>query len=145
MLGSRSTVTFTPGGQIKVQANSTVELTAAVLTVHAPIAVFDGMGHGLASAQLVSLVVNAYRNARRAHRSLTETIRLVDAAVTDIFAGEAFCTALLAELDTDTGEFRWVSAGHLAAHETGGTARTRLRPAGLRHRGRRRGRAPRTR
>ena len=38
-----STVTFTAAGQIQVQANATVEITASAVNVHAPTAVFDGM------------------------------------------------------------------------------------------------------
>jgi len=74
--------------------------------------VLDGMGHGLQSAQLASLAVAAYRNARRSDRRLTETAQAVDAAVFAGFAGEAFTTAVLAELDTGTGLLWWVNAGH---------------------------------
>ncbi len=77
-------------------------------------AVFDGMGHGLQSAQLAALSVAAYRNARRNDRTLTETAHLIDAAVQDAFDGKAFTTAVLAELDTDSGMLSWVSAGHHA-------------------------------
>jgi uncharacterized protein involved in type VI secretion and phage assembly len=38
-----STVTFTAAGQIQVNANATVEVTACALNVHAQAAVFDGM------------------------------------------------------------------------------------------------------
>jgi uncharacterized protein involved in type VI secretion and phage assembly len=38
-----STVTFTASGQIQVQANATVEITASAVNVHAPSAIFDGM------------------------------------------------------------------------------------------------------
>lgn len=38
-----STVTFTASGQVQVQANATVEITASALNVHAATAVFDGM------------------------------------------------------------------------------------------------------
>lgn len=76
-------------------------------------AVFDGMGHGLGSAQLVSLVVAAYRNARRAGLALSQTADRIDTAVAEIFQGEAFSTGLLGELDTITGLFTWISAGHL--------------------------------
>jgi serine phosphatase RsbU (regulator of sigma subunit) len=76
-------------------------------------AVFDGMGHGLASAQLVNLVVAAYRNGRRTGLTLTETVEHIDAAVASLTHGEEFATGLLAELDTVTGLFTWVSAGHL--------------------------------
>jgi hypothetical protein len=75
-------------------------------------AIFDGVGHELLSAQLVGLVVAAYRNARRAGQTLVETARQIDAAVTGLFPGEGFVTGLLTELDTGTGLFSWVSAGH---------------------------------
>jgi uncharacterized protein involved in type VI secretion and phage assembly len=38
-----SVIRFTAGGQIEIQANATVELTATVLNVHAPTATFDGL------------------------------------------------------------------------------------------------------
>jgi serine phosphatase RsbU (regulator of sigma subunit) len=76
-------------------------------------AVFDGMGHGLLSAQLTGLAVAAYRNARRSGLSLVETAEHVDSALSAIYRDEAFATALLGELDTVTGLFSWLSAGHL--------------------------------
>jgi serine/threonine protein phosphatase PrpC len=76
------------------------------------VGVFDGMGHGLQSAQLAALTVTAYRNARRSARTLTETARTIDEALLAGFGGEAFATAVLAELDTNTGRLEWVSAGH---------------------------------
>jgi hypothetical protein len=78
----------------------------------ARLGVFDGMGHGLQAAQLAALTVAAYRNARRAARSLTETAMTMDRALLAGFRGEAFTTAVLAQLDTDTGRLEWVSAGH---------------------------------
>jgi serine phosphatase RsbU (regulator of sigma subunit) len=75
-------------------------------------AVFDGMGHGLQSAQLAVLAIAAYRNARRSGRSLPDTARIIDTAVASVFGGDAFTTAVLAELDTDSGMLHWVSAGH---------------------------------
>jgi uncharacterized protein involved in type VI secretion and phage assembly len=38
-----SIIRFTAGGQIEIQANATVELTATALNVHAPTATFDGL------------------------------------------------------------------------------------------------------
>ena len=76
------------------------------------VAVFDGMGHGLQSAQLAALSVTAYRNARRSGRTLTDTVRSIDAALLSVFQGEAFTTAVVAELDTDTGRLQWINAGH---------------------------------
>jgi serine/threonine protein phosphatase PrpC len=75
-------------------------------------AVFDGMGHGIVSAQLISLVVAAYRNARRAGQSLSETATHIESAVNDVFRVESFATGLLCELDTTRGLLTWISAGH---------------------------------
>jgi hypothetical protein len=75
-------------------------------------AVFDGMGHGIVSAQLISLVVAAYRNARRAGQSLADTAAHIESAVNDVFRVESFATGLLCELDTISGVLTWISAGH---------------------------------
>jgi serine phosphatase RsbU (regulator of sigma subunit) len=78
----------------------------------ARIAVFDGVGHGLRSAQLAPLAVAAYRNGRRADRSLPDTAAQIHDSLVEAFGGTAFATAVLAELDTDTGMLSWVNAGH---------------------------------
>ena len=78
----------------------------------ARVAIFDGMGHGLRSAQLAALSVAAYRNARRGGRSLTATASVVDDAVEAGFGSESYTTAVIAELDTGTGHLSWVNAGH---------------------------------
>lgn len=52
-----STVTFTASGQVQIQANATVEITASALNVHASTAIFDGMiscTNMIASAGVVS-------------------------------------------------------------------------------------------
>jgi Stage II sporulation protein E (SpoIIE) len=87
----------------------------AVDAGRACLAIFDGMGHGLRSALLAVLAVAAYRNARRAGLPLTDTAEAIDSAVATTFRGEAFVTAALAELDTDTGLLSWVNAGHQRA------------------------------
>ena len=74
--------------------------------------VFDGMGHGLHSAQCASLTVAAYRNARRAGGGLVDSMRAIDGNLLESFGGEVFTTAVLAELDTRSGLLRWVNAGH---------------------------------
>ncbi|MGB7819891.1 MAG: PP2C family protein-serine/threonine phosphatase [Ornithinibacter sp.] len=75
-------------------------------------AVFDGMGHGLGSAQLAELTVATYRNTRRNGGTLEETARSIDASVEEGFAGDSFSTGVLAELHLDTGRIEWVNAGH---------------------------------
>lgn len=84
----------------------------AVDTGTARIAVFDGMGHGLASARLAVLAVGAYRHARRTGLPLVETCLEVDTTLIENFGGTTFTTAVLAELETRTGLLRWVNAGH---------------------------------
>ena len=74
-------------------------------------AIFDGMGHGLHSAQLTSLVIAAYRNARRTEMSLTETVQAAESAVASTYPN-SFVTAVMADLDTDTGVLTWVNVGH---------------------------------
>jgi serine phosphatase RsbU (regulator of sigma subunit) len=78
----------------------------------ARLAVFDAMGHGLRSAQMASLSVAAYRNARRSGRSLTATAVVIDRALAEGSNDEAYSTAVLAELDTRTGLLSWINAGH---------------------------------
>ncbi|GAC1443032.1 MAG: PP2C family protein-serine/threonine phosphatase [Mycobacteriales bacterium] len=76
------------------------------------VAMFDGMGHGLQSAQCAVLTIAAYRNARRCGRTLTETMEAIDATLFEGLGGEVFSTAVLLELDTDTGLLQWANAGH---------------------------------
>ena len=78
------------------------------------VAIFDGMGHGLHSAQCAVFTVVAYRNARRRGLTLTETLHSIDEALTTGFGGGVFTTAVFAELDTRTGLLQWVIAGHPA-------------------------------
>ncbi len=75
-------------------------------------AIFDGMGHGLLSAQTATLAIAAYRNSRRTGQPLIESARAIDAALHTVFSGDAFTTSVLALLDTDTGLLQWINAGH---------------------------------
>jgi hypothetical protein len=78
----------------------------------ARLAVFDAMGHGLNAGLLATVAIAAYRHSRRTGLGLTETVMATDTAVADTFAGEQFVTALLAELDLETGRLAWHCAGH---------------------------------
>ena len=75
------------------------------------VALFDTVGHGIEASALTTLTLNTYRNARRSGLSLADTYRSIDKWIRAQFAG-AFVTALLTELDTGTGEYRRISAGH---------------------------------
>ena len=81
----------------------------------AHVAVFDAIGHGLQASLLANLAVSAYRNSRRAGLDLAEAASRIDEALSAMFGGERFVTALLGQLDVDSGLFRWVNAGHPAA------------------------------
>jgi hypothetical protein len=76
------------------------------------VAMFDAMGHGLAAAGVAAFAVAAYRHSRRRGCGLADTYAAMDRAVADQFPDERFVTALIAELDIDTGRLQWVSAGH---------------------------------
>ena len=75
------------------------------------VALFDTVGHGIEASALTTLTLNTYRNARRSGLSLADTYRSIDKWIRAQYPG-AFVTAVLAELDTGTGEYRRISAGH---------------------------------
>ena len=75
------------------------------------LAVFDAMGHGLGSATMATVVLAAYRHGRRRDVPLAELYTEMDAVVARTFPGR-FATGQLGRLDTETGELRWVNAGH---------------------------------
>jgi serine phosphatase RsbU (regulator of sigma subunit) len=84
----------------------------ALSEARAQVAIFDAMGHGLEAALLASVAVGAYRNGRRRPLSLTGTAAAIDEALAGQFGGGRFVTALLVELDLESGRLRWVAAGH---------------------------------
>lgn len=76
------------------------------------VAVFDGMGHGLEAALMTSLAVAAFRHVRRRGDDLAAMYQLMSAVVDERFGPDGFVTALVAHLDTATGQLTWFSAGH---------------------------------
>jgi serine phosphatase RsbU (regulator of sigma subunit) len=78
----------------------------------AHVAVFDAVGHGLHASLLANLAVSCYRNSRRAGLPLEACVEAIDAALADGFGVERYVTAVIGQLDIDTGLFRWVNAGH---------------------------------
>ena len=77
-------------------------------------AVFDAMGHGLASSQLAHLAVSSYRHSRRSEFDLAGTYAAMDAAIGVRSDEPEFVTAILATLDLDSGQLTWINAGHPA-------------------------------
>jgi hypothetical protein len=74
-------------------------------------AIFDAMGHGLDATLLATVVLGAYRNARRSGLNLADTYRSIDKWIRAKLP-DTFVTAVLAELDTASGRYRAISAGH---------------------------------
>jgi hypothetical protein len=74
--------------------------------------VFDAMGHGLAAAGVAAFALSAYRYSRRSGSDLLETYAAMHEAVGRQFPDRRFVTALIAQLELDTGQLRWISAGH---------------------------------
>jgi serine phosphatase RsbU (regulator of sigma subunit) len=76
------------------------------------LAIFDAMGHGFEAGSMATLVQAAYRSSRRRKLDLPATYREIDVALQREFGDEHFVTGQLATLDSVTGIFRWVNAGH---------------------------------
>ena len=74
--------------------------------------VFDAMGHGLAAAGVAAFALSAYRHSRRHGRDLVGTYAAMNHAVGEQFPDSRFVTAVIAQLDLDTGRLSWISAGH---------------------------------
>jgi Stage II sporulation protein E (SpoIIE) len=76
------------------------------------VGIFDAMGHGLAAAGAAAFALSAYRHSRRAGTDLVSTHAAMHEAVGRQFDGDRFVTALIGELDLDTGALTWIGAGH---------------------------------
>jgi phosphoserine phosphatase RsbU/P len=76
------------------------------------LAVLDAAGRGLEAGLACAVALSAARSARRAGGSLLGQAGAADAALTGQFTDSRFVTAVLAELDLDTGRLRYINAGH---------------------------------
>jgi hypothetical protein len=76
--------------------------------------VLDAVGHGLPAAVLASTAVGAYRHARRERYDLPDVAAAMNAVIAGQFSDSRFATAAIARLHLDTGQLRWVNAGHPA-------------------------------
>ncbi|MFI2649827.1 PP2C family protein-serine/threonine phosphatase [Micromonospora fulviviridis] len=78
------------------------------------LAVLDGVGHGLPATLTTAVALAALRAARRTGGGLAEQITAVEAALRSQWRDGRFVTAVLAEIEVDTGRIRYVNAGHPA-------------------------------
>jgi len=79
-------------------------------TLH--LSITDAMGHGVPAAQLATLGVGSLRNSRRRGLGLTEQAQQASAHIAAHAAPDQFVTALLGQLDLQTGALELVNAGH---------------------------------
>jgi serine phosphatase RsbU (regulator of sigma subunit) len=76
--------------------------------------VLDAVGRGLKAGLACVVVVSAIRAARRTGHDLRGQARAADAALIEQFPDARFATAVLADLDVETGVLRYINAGHPA-------------------------------
>jgi len=75
--------------------------------------VFDSMGHGLTAARLSSLCVAAFRNARRAGRSIEEQADRIHQTLLPAFDDEGYSTGVIFSIDLRSpGETMVINGGH---------------------------------
>ena len=93
---------------ISPATRSTTRSTAPILHF----AIFDGLGHGIASTLLTGLAVGAYRHARRAGAPVTDMHAAVEAALAGYYDDVPFATGIIALRATGSGRLEWSCAGH---------------------------------
>jgi serine phosphatase RsbU (regulator of sigma subunit) len=76
--------------------------------------ILDAAGHDLRAGLVCAVAISSVRAARRAGRGLQDQADDADAALLEQFPDARFATAVLAELDLDTGLLRYINAGHPA-------------------------------
>ncbi|WP_369185465.1 PP2C family protein-serine/threonine phosphatase [Streptomyces sp. Y1] len=75
------------------------------------LSVFDAMGHDLASGGASSVALAACRSTRRAGGGLADIVQAIDRTL-GRWIPDRLLTAVVADLDTATGELSWVNCGH---------------------------------
>ena len=95
------------------------------------LAIFDSMGHGLTAARLSSLCVAAFRNARRARRSIEEQAEQIHETLVEGFEDEGYTTGVILGVDLRSPQDSiLVNAGHEQPflQRDGGAAQIDVRP-----------------
>lgn len=77
------------------------------------LAVFDAMGHDISAGLTASLAMAACRNHRRQGADLAGNSEAIeDVLISEFGRATRFVTAVLADLDLNTGLLSWVNRGH---------------------------------
>jgi sigma-B regulation protein RsbU (phosphoserine phosphatase) len=74
--------------------------------------VLDGMGRGMSAGLTSAAAIAAVRATRRAGDDLVAMAAAADDVLCEQFPDLRYVTAVLAELDLETGKLRYVNAGH---------------------------------
>jgi serine phosphatase RsbU (regulator of sigma subunit) len=78
----------------------------------AHMAVFDAMGHDTSAGLTANLAMAACRSERRQGNDLTQVRDAIEATLIEQFADTRYATALIADLDLETGLLTWINCGH---------------------------------
>ena len=78
----------------------------------ASLVILDAVGRDLRAGLGCAVALAAIRATREAGGGPADQARAADAALTEQFPDTRFATAVLAELDLDTGRLRYLNAGH---------------------------------
>ncbi|MEW5529903.1 PP2C family protein-serine/threonine phosphatase [Streptomyces virginiae] len=78
-------------------------------TLH--LTMLDAMGHDLASGGASAAAVAACRATRRSGAALPDIATTIDRTLAR-WIPDRLMTGVIAELDTDTGDFHWINCGH---------------------------------
>jgi hypothetical protein len=92
------------------------------------VSVIDGMGEGVRAALLSTLATSALRNARRAGLGIVDQAMLADSAIYAEYAGAAYVSVLLLEIELSTGRMWMVDTGSPLVLLVRGDAMTVLEP-----------------
>ncbi|MFI5684030.1 PP2C family protein-serine/threonine phosphatase [Streptomyces sp. NPDC051636] len=79
-------------------------------TVH--LAVFDAMGHDTSAGLTANLAMATCRNQRRRGRNIPEAREAIEATLIKQFGQSRYATAVLADLDLESGVLTWLNCGH---------------------------------
>src|SRR5947209_19205503 len=75
------------------------------------VSVFDALGHDLAAGLLASVGLASCRSTRRAGGALAAIMARADHAIASQFGNDRFVTALLCDLNIETGQFTCIPCG----------------------------------
>ncbi len=74
--------------------------------------IFDAMGHDSHAGLAANLAVAACRNERRKDTGLVTTSERVEERLIEHFGHSTYVTAVLGDVNADTGLFSWINRGH---------------------------------